>query len=61
MASIPTHWFPLGAQLVPIVVCEPRIPEGKIWCLPEIPGIWFCSASLWAGMGRVVRSWKELG
>ena len=54
------HRFPLGAQLVPVVVCEPRMPSGSVWCFPEIPGIWFCGSGVWRGMGLRVQSWQEL-
>jgi len=60
-SQMPAYWFPLGSQLVPILLCEPRLLPGSVWCLPEIPGVWFCSADLYRRKGHPVCSWKELG
>lgn len=44
--------MPLGAQLIPILVHEPYLPNEQVWCTVWFRGIWLCGNSAWKRLAK---------
>lgn len=40
-------WQPLGAQLIPVLVREPYLPNNEMWVSAWFPGIIMCGLTVW--------------